>query len=63
MAQLCIDFQFVIKVIPVLSTRKLDNVERSVIACSACYLLHATSLLGFLFEPDGGGDMFFRNVV
>jgi ABC-type Na+ transport system ATPase subunit NatA len=27
----------------------------------ACYLLHADFLL--IFEPEDGGDMFFRNVV
>jgi hypothetical protein len=31
-------------------------------ASSACYLLHATFLLGLFFDPEVGGDMFFRNV-
>jgi hypothetical protein len=27
------------------------------------YLLHAGFLLGFIFLPDDGGDMYFRNVI
>jgi hypothetical protein len=29
---------------------------------SACYLLYAGFLLGLLFDPDDGNDMFLRNV-
>jgi hypothetical protein len=28
----------------------------------ACYLLDAGLLLGLLFDPEQGGDMFLRNV-
>jgi hypothetical protein len=31
-------------------------------SCSACYLLHVGFLLGWLFDPEDGGDMFLRNV-
>jgi hypothetical protein len=30
--------------------------------CSACYLLRTIFLLCLLFDPEYGGDMFFRNV-
>jgi hypothetical protein len=29
--------------------------------CSACYLLCAGFSLGVFFDPEDGGDMFFRN--
>jgi hypothetical protein len=29
---------------------------------SVCHLLHAGFLLGTFFDPEVGGDMFFRNV-
>jgi hypothetical protein len=29
---------------------------------AACHLLHAGSLIGLLFGPEDGGDMFLRNV-
>jgi hypothetical protein len=29
---------------------------------SACCLLHSGFLLGFIFDPEDGGDMFLRNV-
>jgi hypothetical protein len=29
---------------------------------SACYMLHTSFLLGFLFEPEDGGDIFVRNI-
>jgi hypothetical protein len=31
-------------------------------AGSACGLLHAGFLFDLLFEPDDGGDVFFRNI-
>jgi hypothetical protein len=32
------------------------------LGCSAYGLLHAASLLGFLFNPEDDGDIFLRNV-
>jgi hypothetical protein len=29
---------------------------------SACYLLHADFMLGMFFDPEDGGDVFFRDV-
>jgi hypothetical protein len=29
---------------------------------SACYLLHAAFLHGLFFNPEDGGDKFFRNI-
>jgi hypothetical protein len=37
--------------------------ERSLIQDSACHLLHADLLLGLLFNPEKGGEMFPRNIV
>jgi hypothetical protein len=30
--------------------------------CPAYYLLHAAFLLGLFFDPEDGGNMFFRNI-
>jgi hypothetical protein len=27
-----------------------------------CYLLHSGFMLGLLFDPEAGGDMFLRNI-
>jgi hypothetical protein len=30
--------------------------------CSACHLLHSGFLLGLLFDPENGANMFHQNV-
>jgi hypothetical protein len=35
---------------------------QKLVAISACCLLHAVFLLALFFDPEGGGDMFPRNI-
>jgi hypothetical protein len=34
----------------------------SFVESTACFLLHAGSLIGLFFDPKNGGEMLFRNV-
>jgi hypothetical protein len=38
------------------------NTNPRKLASSVCYLLHAGFMLGVLFDPEDGGDIFLRNV-
>jgi hypothetical protein len=40
----------------------LHNTTLFKATCSACYLFHVGFLLGLLFNPEDGGDMYLRNV-
>jgi hypothetical protein len=40
----------------------INHVGFEVVISRSCYLLHAGFLFGLFFDPEDGGDMFFRNV-
>jgi hypothetical protein len=40
----------------------VSSAQNCLLICSASCLLHSGFLLGLLFYPDDGGDMFLRNV-